>query len=578
MNPPQPPPQKTIADHLAMFICPLLIMLMVGSLALFLAKIGYAGRYASRVNWALCWFVLGSVLISRIGIQHGTERSSVYGLLLGGAISFFFYRFIGFGLPLFILLAILCFIWWCTSQLTWDCTFIEDDEDASGQGLLEASGLDGDVAKEAAADAKKHPLRRKRRLWWQHLFGSQANRKGQPHAPGIWIILFSLLSLPLFGIGQLKFGTEASADRDYGFMLLAIYVAASLSLLLLTSFLGLRRYLRQRRLEMPWKITGSWIIYGVILAGLVMGACLLLPRPNAKITLPNLITFASSNIVLKASEHAWLGGEAGEGEGKRIGEGEGEPKGEEQKKGAGGGQGEQKSKTGEGQEQGEGKGKPKSDPQAKTETSKRGQVSSESKQDGQKDPQQKEGQPQPQNEQPEPSLSSVEEKTNWVKIILYILLALTAAYLIWRYRQVLREMLKALLKAIRDFLDSFKRKPQPAEQHAAPEPPKLRFSDFTNPFASGQAGSMPPETLVAYTFEALQCWAKEQGHARGHGETPYEFALRLGQKEPMLDEATRQLAWFYTRLAYAQQSPPESVIQHARQMWEFMSVAQAVAA
>jgi hypothetical protein len=572
----KPAPQKTIVDHLAILVCPLLIMLMVGSLALFLAKIGYAGRYASRVNWALGWFVLASVLISRIGIQYGTERASVYGLLLGGAISFFFYRFIGFGISLFVLLAILCFIWWCTSQLTWDCTLIDDDEDSSGQGLLEASGLDGDAAKEAATDAKKHPLRRKRRLWWQHLFGSQATRKGQPHAPGIWIILFSLLSLPLFGIGQLKFGSAESADRTYGFMLLSVYVASSLALLLLTSFLGLRRYLRQRRMEMPLIITGSWIIYGVILAGVVMGVCLLLPRPNATFTLPNLISFASSNIVLKASEHAMLGGEAGEGEGKRKGEGEGQPKGEEQKQGSADGKGEQKSKTGEGQEKGEGSGQKKAESGEKKDGGKQGETSKE----GQKEGEGQQPQPQPPNDQPAPTPASVEEKTNWVKIILYLLLALGIAYGLWRYRKLIMEWLKALWQAIKDFLNSFKRKPKTAEEKAAAvaAAPVLRFTDFSNPFASGQASTMSPEDLVTYTFEALQCWAREHGQPRGHGETPYEFALRLGQREPLLDEAARQLVWFYTRLAYAQQSPPQSVLPHARQLWEFMSVAQAVAA
>ncbi|HEY1172852.1 MAG TPA: DUF4129 domain-containing protein [Verrucomicrobiae bacterium] len=568
----QPPPQKTIVDHLAILVCPLVIMVMVGSLALFLAKIGYTGRYVSRVNWALCWFVLASVLTSRIGIQYGSERASIYGLFLGGAIAVFFWRFLGFGMPLYILLAILCFIWWCTSQLTWDCTMIDDDEDSSGQGLLEASGLDGNAAKEAQEETKKHQLRRKRKLWWQHLFGSQANRKGQPHAPGIWIILFSLLALPLFGIGQLKFGSADSPDRRFGFMLLGIYVAASLTLLLLTSFLGLRRYLRQRRLEMPAIITGSWMIYGVILAALVMGACLLLPRPNAQFTLTAFVNKVSQEIEQKASKYSMLGGESAQGEGKRKGEGEGEPKGEEQDKGSGGEKkGESKGKTGAGEEKGEGQGKQKSEPGEQKSDAKKGEVSNEGQKDG-------EGQ-RPENPTEQPTLTPQEEKTNWIKWIIYGLLALTALYLLWRYRQIIKKTLAAMWQAIckffRELLDSFKRVPRPeALESKQNEIPKRRFSEFMNPFIAGK--TMSSDELVAYTFEALQCWASEHGAARAHGETPYEFAGRLGNKEPMLAEDARQLAWFYTRMAYAQQSPPESVVKNARSLWEFMSVAGVV--
>ena len=41
-----------------------------------------------------------------------------------------------------------------------------------------------------------------------------------------------------------------------------IYVASGLGLLLTTSFLGLRRYLRQRRLEMPVTMAPVWLLLG----------------------------------------------------------------------------------------------------------------------------------------------------------------------------------------------------------------------------------------------------------------------------------------------------------------------------
>src|SRR5260370_31325729 len=61
-----------------------------------------------------------------------------------------------------------------------------------------------------------------------------------------------------------------------------VYLGRGLVLLLTTSFLGLRRYLRQRKLPMPTSIAGVWLTTGglLIVALLVGGA--LLPRPNAE--------------------------------------------------------------------------------------------------------------------------------------------------------------------------------------------------------------------------------------------------------------------------------------------------------
>ena len=56
---------------------------------------------------------------------------------------------------------------------------------------------------------------------------------------------------------------------------------AALGLLVTTSFLGLRRYLRQRYLVMPGNIAFGWVQFGVIGAALVLCLSLLLPRPGA---------------------------------------------------------------------------------------------------------------------------------------------------------------------------------------------------------------------------------------------------------------------------------------------------------
>src|SRR5258705_2930312 len=43
-------------------------------------------------------------------------------------------------------LALMAVVWWCADKLTWDSTVIDDDEDASGEGLMQRIGVDGPEA------------------------------------------------------------------------------------------------------------------------------------------------------------------------------------------------------------------------------------------------------------------------------------------------------------------------------------------------------------------------------------------------------------------------------------------------
>jgi len=65
-------------------------------------------------------------------------------------------------------------------------------------------------------------------------------------------------------------------------------VASALGLLLTTSFLGLRRYLRQRRLQMPLDMAGLWLGIGAVMIVLLLVVCILLPRPGAVTSISQL--------------------------------------------------------------------------------------------------------------------------------------------------------------------------------------------------------------------------------------------------------------------------------------------------
>ena len=84
---------------------------------------------------------------------------------------------------------------------------------------------------------------------------------------------------------------------------MAIYVASGLGLLVTTSFLGLRRYLRQRRVEMPTVMAGTWLgIGGAIIAALLVVSALL-PRPNPEYAVSQL-PFTVGSPSGKSSQYA----------------------------------------------------------------------------------------------------------------------------------------------------------------------------------------------------------------------------------------------------------------------------------
>src|SRR5262249_48454802 len=130
------------------------------SLVFFLVEILYAGQaHEERLRWTLFWFIFGIVWVARISMHPAVgERAKLYGVLLSLAVWVGLQRFLvmdqleglqsGVFRPLdwAILLGFFALIWWCAYRLTWDCTFIDDAVDASGKGVFEAAGLEGDTS------------------------------------------------------------------------------------------------------------------------------------------------------------------------------------------------------------------------------------------------------------------------------------------------------------------------------------------------------------------------------------------------------------------------------------------------
>jgi hypothetical protein len=644
---------KTLADYVAIAISPVLIMALVGSLVFFLVAVLYVGEYASRLRWILFFFVFGAILISRMTMQGETaDRAGIYGFVLGLLVWVALILYVDWGnsgvlAPFGWLLDIglIAVVWWSAHRLTWDCTLIDDNVDASGAGLLQVAGLEGKTA--PAPDEGGHDAipsgsdRTETKLtglvgWWERYRRYREERRKRPHTPGVWVVYFSLAALPLFGIGQaLLSANPARSEEDlaklrgYAFWLMTIYVGSGLGLLLTTCFLGLRRYLRQRKLQMPVAMTGVWLTVGgmLIAAFLLVGA--LLPRPESA---QRLAEWAASLTSPKreASEHDQLGDEGGAGKGKgqgrqskdqprdkdganrdKIGnakdqkgekdgnapgkDGKGGDKSEKDGKGTKDGKANDKGAGGSGQKDSRGdkardgankqKGTPKDGKDkstAKDEKPKDGVIKDKkdrNEKDGSRSEKSSRAPPERSPTKPPIDFKPLANILKWIVIaivavvVLFVLLRnglrFLANFTAWARRLLasLRAFWQGLLGWFGGRSRSATDDEEEQDEQAAPRP----FADFRDPFRAGTADRMSNERLVRYCFDALQAWAQERDLGRQAGETPLEFARRIGEETPALDMPARKLASFYVQIAYAKGTLGKSCREPLKQFWEILT-------
>ncbi len=535
-------PQKSLADTLAIAIGPCLIMLLVGSLNFFLVEVGYRGSFSGQVNWTLFWFTVASVLVSRISIEHGSDYAALYGIALGAATGLRLCQFLGAPLSALLLLGL---IWWCASKLTWDCTLIDENQDASGQGLLAVARLEGE-AQAAVEDQAPIQVTGTERP----AFSTAETPARRPHAPGLWLLYFSLGALPIFGIGQWTLPVTDGVARGRAFVLCFTFVASALTLLLTTSFLGLRRYLRQRRLLMPAAMARSWMtLGGAIIVTVLLGA-LLLPRPRGPDTLARF-AIGLRDRAQTASRFAWMRGEAAPGEGRRIGRSsDATPTSPPRREGSDQGAPAESSSGSKGsdpagsRDQGNGTGgdgrQTREGEPARTQPTEKGTSS------------------------PEASVGldlPPEGAASLIRWASYALAAGGVGYLLLRFGRLWLDALRKARAAKR-----LKRPPaRPAAKDRRPA-----FADYADPFVTGKAASMSPAQLVAYTFEALQAWAADAGRARPPEQTPVEFGNVLARTRPDLAEEFLAAIRLYLRVAYGGCNPAAESLEPLRRLWSLL--------
>ena len=290
----------TAADLIGLALAPAFVILMVYALVGFLAEVVNAGEYGSRLRSTLFFFVVGVVLTTRISLSIDAGRAAIYGLLLSGASFVALQVFVEYPpgtwlrrFSVVVNLGFMSIIWWAGYALTKSCTHYDGARDGSDRGILSVLGLERVAAvpgrRRGADDAK-------------------------PHTPGLAVVYFALAAVPLFGLGQSLIPSGDGARRALAFRMAAMYLVSALALLLITSFLNLRRYLRRRDVTMPKAMTAAWLGGGAVVIVAVVALAALLPRPYSETPLVRLSKGTDER--RDASERAVKGDGAGKGQGK----------------------------------------------------------------------------------------------------------------------------------------------------------------------------------------------------------------------------------------------------------------------
>jgi hypothetical protein len=600
---------QSLADYVIVAISPALIMTLIGSLIYFLLEVFYPGEYQGRMRWILACFVFGSVLVARVAMHpEAAPRAPIYSVVLTLAAWFALGMFIEYPGELrtvswVINAGLVLLVWWCAKRLTWDCTYIDDEVDAGKTGLLQATGLEKSAKKEEPLTEDDPKLG-----WWDR-FVRYRDAQRKKHTPGAWVIYFSLPAMAMFGLFQALIPAEDEPRRRYTFLMMAVYIASGLGLLLTTCFLGLRRYLRQRKLRMPAKMVGSWLLTGGALVAVLLIVGAVLPRPNSETALVDIDPLGSRK--RKANEQSFVKdgsgkdkGNPGENENKQDGPGKGkDSSGGKDSKGEKGSQGKDQ-KSGNQKDGKNGNQKSGDQKDGKNGDQKDGKGGKEQKKDvdQKKDGNQKKdndgssGNDEAKNDKKEDQKnkddgSAMSKSKEFFRhlpqmgqlstVLKWIIFGVLAALVVIHMLKSGLSWLANFTKWARDLLDSLRafwerlfggRESDAGEKATVATPiatirPPRPFSSFRNPFDDGSARRRSPEEVVRYTFAALQAWAHEHDLGRPPEETPLEFAARVGDEVPSLDEDARQLALLYARAVYARGSLPAQSLETMRQFW-----------
>jgi hypothetical protein len=316
-------------------------------------------------------------------------------------------------------------------------------------------------------------------------------------------------------------------------------------LLVTTSFLGLRRYLRQRYLRMPAAVALSWLKWGLLVALVILAAAFFLPRPGANQAWTGL-RYQIDTRLRQASQFAAKDNPPGQGKGRAGNQSGGN-------QGAGNQSGNDQSSGSQGENKTAG--------------------------------QQQSGQPaQGQSPSSAPSAQPAAGAVltgqagsiyQFLRTSLQIVAALVAVWWLFRCRFLLLEIGRSLIAGIVAFFQQalllMPRRPARPRQPEAPRPKQRRLADYKNPFFAAREYSLPPADIVLYTYEFVRDWAREQGIELHPEQTAREFCREMAERSPALAGPYRRLSFLYAYAAYSQSMPARCDLDPLKEIWRQLS-------
>ncbi|MCE3017123.1 MAG: hypothetical protein LW870_14785 [Pirellula sp.] len=599
-------------DYALAGIAPFFIIGMIGSLTFFLITVFYRGEYPARLMWILGLYTFASVLIARIAMEQTRTYAMGYMVCLGLATLLVAPRFIAIQGPmgwltLPLLVFFLVLIAFLADRITFDCTSINEADASSGVGLLQSLGLNKAETYQKSKELQSRP-------------GAYLKRR-KKHNPGVWVLYFALMVLPLFGIGQ--FFIRDAASRTFSHRLLFVYLFCTLSLLVLISLLSLRKYLREREIEMEIPFAIRWLSIGIAAISALLIVFALLPIPDQSLWNWDLPLKITNRDDLQAQKMGWgnegvedknavpPGAQNGEqpdapngDDGKPVKEqnnaegnpGEGKPTNDEQEnseQGAKGGEAKQgqndqqqgkKSDRNNDDNSSERRKEPNQNSSSEQKNSNNGQPGDAPKKQTQQAEQNKGGeqpdkqdtgqaqqaQEPPQNQPPptpRPESWSMEWNPGpllqWLVVLVLLILAVIFGI---KYRKAIVDFFRNLLGGAE--ADTSVVLNQNNEETAELLPP---FLSFQNPFANR---AMSTEQIVRQMFRALQSWGYERRVIRSVEETPDEYVRRLGRRYPEQMQNLVSLGSLYGRLAYARGKVASQELAPLQELWQWLSSQQ----
>lgn len=531
-------------DYTLAAIAPAFIISMIGSLVFFLIVLFFPGPESGRLMWVLGLYTFAAVLIARIAIEQSRAQSLGYMAVLGGATLLVVLRLYTarglaeyMGIPLLVLLLVL--IAYLADRITFDCTLIHENISSRGAGLLQSIGL-----------FRTDPDRKQS--------GISGGRK-RKHDPGIWVLYFSLLAIPVFGAGQ--FFLSANANRGFAERMVFIYLFSSLSLLVLIALLSLRKYLREREVPMDLSFATRWIVMGVASVAALVTLFALLPLPNQPLWNWKLPVEIARRDNLKPN---------------RVGFGKDgvhppEDSNQQPQQGQQGQQPDQPDQPAP-SNQNDQQPSPEANKQGDDPNARRGDAEPKAPDDGnapKPDDNAKRREPDDGAKEeppaaPEKSSSSWQLQWDWgslVSWLLLLILVLIALLFGWSQRQSLLRFLSELFGRKSGATES---SPEPSESSSAEQ--TSTFDSFANPFGTPR---LQPEQIVRHTFRALIAWGREHRVNRTEEETPDEFVRRVARKYPEQLSNLVHLGNLYGRIAYAKRPVNANELGPLRELWSW---------